>query len=151
MRVILQRVKYACVEVEQKLVGEISYGLLVLLGISINDSTEDVDWLVKKILALRIFNDVEGKMNYSVEDVKGQVLIVSQFTLFANCKKGNRPSFTQSAPPSIAIPLYEAFLNTVRERFPGKVACGVFGADMKVELLNDGPVTIILDTEQKGE
>jgi len=149
MRLVLQRVSFACVQVNNEIVGEIGYGLLVFLGISPLDTEDDIDWLIKKLIALRIFNDIEGKMNFSVVDVKGQILVISQFTLFANCHKGNRPSFTGSASPTIAIPLYESFVERLKNNFSGKVATGIFGADMKVELLNDGPVTIILDSHNK--
>ena len=147
MRVVIQRVSRASVEVEREIVGEVGQGLLVLLGVGHDDLEKDADWLVKKIIQLRIFNDAEEKMNLSVQDVKGEILVISQFTLFADYKKGNRPSFIRSAPPAVAIPLYEKFLELLRNQFQGKVACGIFGASMKVDLVNDGPVTIVMDTD----
>lgn len=149
MRAVIQRVSEASVTIEGNITGQIEKGLLVLLGIAPDDTREDIDWLIKKMIQLRIFNDEEGKMNLSIQDVKGDFLIVSQFTLFADCKKGNRPSYTRSAPPMIAIPLYERFLAELKKQFEGKVEAGIFGADMKVRLLNDGPVTILLDTRNK--
>lgn len=148
MRAVIQRVQHANVVVEGNIVGEIGQGLLVLLGIAPTDTQADIDRLVKKIVTMRIFNDAEDKMNLSVADVGGEILVISQFTLFADTKKGNRPSYIRAAAPAIAIPLYEAFLASLRSQFTGKVAEGIFGADMKVSLLNDGPVTIWLDSEQ---
>lgn len=149
MRTVIQRVRFSKVEVEGKTVGEIPAGLLVLLGVTHDDSAADIDWLVRKIPQLRIFNDEQGKMNLSVQDIGGDILVISQFTLYANSKKGNRPSYIRSAPPEISIPLYEAFVDTLRQQFPGQVATGEFGADMAVSLLNDGPVTIILDSREQ--
>jgi D-tyrosyl-tRNA(Tyr) deacylase len=146
MRVILQRVSHAKVEVEGRITGEIAGGLLVLLGVTHDDTLTDIDWLVKKIIQLRIFRDAEGKMNLSVQDVNGGILIISQFTLFADSKKGNRPSYIRSAPPAVSVPLYEQFIAQMRTVFSGTVQTGEFGADMKVSLLNDGPVTIFLDS-----
>lgn len=146
MRTIIQRVTHAKVEVEGRITGQIGQGLLILLGVTHADTDQDIEWLVKKIPNLRIFNDPEGKMNLSVTDVGGDLLVVSQFTLYADAKKGNRPSYIRSAPPDFSIPMYERFLARMREAFPGKVETGEFGADMKVSLLNDGPVTILLDT-----
>ena len=117
------------------------------MGVGQDDNEKDADWLVKKIIQLRIFNDLEDKMNLSVQDNGGEILVISQFTLFAAYKKGNRPSFIQSAPPATAILLYEKFLELLRQQFSGKVECGIFGAAMKVDLLNDGPVTIVMDTK----
>ncbi|MCL4128849.1 UNVERIFIED_CONTAM: hypothetical protein GTU68_019064 [Idotea baltica] len=148
MRALIQRVSFAKVEVEQQIIGEISNGLMVLLGVTHEDAQTDIDWLVKKITQLRIFNDDNGKMNLSVTDLKGEILVISQFTLFANSKKGNRPSYTRSAPPDISIPLYEQFVASLKNIFEGKVETGSFGAEMKVSLLNDGPVTIMLDSRQ---
>jgi D-aminoacyl-tRNA deacylase len=148
MRAVIQRVSHARVEINAATIGEIGQGLLVLLGVTHEDGTEDIDWLVKKLVQLRIFNDAEGKMNLSVEDVKGGILVVSQFTLYADSKKGNRPSYIRSAPPAVAVPLYEQFLDALRSRFAGPIATGEFGAMMAVSLLNDGPVTIILDSRQ---
>ena len=122
---------------------------MVLLGIEDSDSQEDINWLVRKITNLRIFGDEEGKMNFSLSDINGEALVVSQFTLFASTKKGNRPSFTKSAKPEIAIPLYEQFIKSLQSEITTEVKTGVFGADMKVQLINDGPVTILLDTKNK--
>lgn len=122
---------------------------MVLLGIEDSDSQEDINWLVRKITNLRIFGDEEGKMNFSLSDINGEALVVSQFTLFASTKKGNRPSFTKSAKPEIAIPLYEQFIKSLQSEITTEVKIGVFGADMKVQLINDGPVTILLDTKNK--
>ncbi|MEM6768749.1 MAG: D-aminoacyl-tRNA deacylase [Bacteroidota bacterium] len=149
MRALIQRVSHASVEVEGKTLGSIQQGLLVLLGIAHEDTETDQDWLIRKVLNLRIFSDKEGKMNLSVKDIQGEILLISQFTLFANSKKGNRPSYIRSAPPAISIPMYERFLDELQAQFPGKVASGEFGADMKVSLLNDGPVTILLDSQQQ--
>ena len=149
MRVVLQRVASASVTVEYKIVGEIQKGILVLVGIEDADSQEDIDWLVTKITQLRIFGDDNGVMNLSVEEVNGEVLVVSQFTLHAATKKGNRPSYIKAARPEIAIPIYEKFVNTLENKLGKKVPTGIFGADMKVALLNDGPVTIIIDSKNK--
>lgn len=148
MRALIQRVSTAKVVIEGEISGEIGPGLLVLLGITHEDSEKDIDWLIRKITQLRIFSDQDGKMNLSVQDVQGGLLVISQFTLFADSKKGNRPSYTQSAPPQVAIPLYEKFLNKLGQSFVGKIETGKFGADMKVSLLNDGPVTIMLDSKE---
>lgn len=149
MRVVLQRVASASVTVEDKIVGEIQKGIVVLVGIEDADTQEDIDWLVTKITQLRIFGDDNGVMNLSVEDVNGDVLVVSQFTLHAATKKGNRPSYIKAARPEIAIPIYEKFVNTLENKLGKKVPTGIFGADMKVALLNDGPVTIIIDSKNK--
>lgn len=146
MRLVIQRVKTARVDVAGKTVGQIDQGLFVLLGIHQEDSSKDVDWLIQKLIKIRIFNDEQGKMNYSVRDVQGQLLLVSQFTLYAACKKGNRPSYTRAARPEQAIPLYEEFIAKAEAELDQKVATGQFGADMQIELNNDGPVTIILDS-----
>jgi len=145
MRVVLQRVRRARVLIEDKEVGAIDLGLLVLLGIAIQDTQEQAKWLADKIVGLRIFSDDEGKMNRSVQEVGGAVLIVSQFTLHGDCRKGRRPSFLAAAGPEQAIPLYEAFIDAVKSHGV-PVATGRFGADMQVELVNDGPVTLILDS-----
>ncbi|TNE75964.1 MAG: D-tyrosyl-tRNA(Tyr) deacylase [Bacteroidetes bacterium] len=147
MRALIQRVSRASVSVNNEIVGAIDQGLMVLLGIAHDDSTNDIDWLVGKITNMRIFSDEEGKMNLSVQDVKGQILVVSQFTLHASTKKGNRPSFIEAARPEIAIPLYEKFKTELGKIVP--IASGEFGADMKVSLINDGPVTIWLDSQNK--
>jgi len=149
MRVVLQRVASASVTIEDKIVGEIQKGILALVGIEDADSQEDIDWLVTKITQLRIFGDENGVMNFSVEEVNGEVLVVSQFTLHAATKKGNRPSYIKAARPEIAIPIYEKFVNTLENKLGKKVPTGIFGADMKVALLNDGPVTIIMDSKNK--
>lgn len=149
MRAILQRVSAAQVRVQDQIIGEIGSGLLVLLGIAHDDASSDIDWLLKKIIQLRIFNDADDKMNLSVVDVGGSILVVSQFTLFADAKKGNRPSYIRSAPPAISIPLYEEFVTTLRSRFEGPIATGEFGAHMAISLVNDGPVTIVLDSRQQ--
>lgn len=149
MRILVQRVTKASVEVEGNEIGAISNGLLVLLGITREDGSTDIEWLVGKLLRLRIFNDEAGKMNRSVEDIGGGILVISQFTLFADTKKGNRPSYIRSAPPPVAIPLYEAFLSHLRNKFEGPIATGEFGAYMKVNLCNDGPVTLMLDSHQR--
>ena len=150
MRALIQRVSHAAVEVENQTVGKIDAGLLVLLGITTEDDEQDIQWLIKKIIQLRIFNDEEGKMNRSVQDIGGDLLVISQFTLFADCKKGNRPSYIRSAHPDIAIPIYEQFLKLLQMQFSGNVETGEFGAAMKVNLLNDGPVTLMLDSKQKS-
>lgn len=149
MRAVIQRVSEARVVVDEKTVGEIDAGLLILLGIHENDGEEDVKYLVQKIPALRIFNDPEGKMNLSVLDVGGGLLVISQFTLFAQTKKGNRPSYITAARPEHAIPLYELFNQGLTDAINKKVEKGIFGANMKVQLINDGPVTIILDSQNK--
>ena len=149
MRVILQRVSEASVTIDHQVYSQIDKGLLILLGIEENDSQEDIDWLVKKTINMRIFGDEEGKMNLSVLDIEGEILVVSQFTLYASTKKGNRPSFIKSAKPDIAIPLYESFISKMNQTIKKEVKTGVFGADMKVQLINDGPVTISLDSKNK--
>ncbi len=146
MRLVVQRVKNAQVEVEQNIAGKIESGFLVLLGVTHKDTTEQADYLVKKLCNLRVFSDENDKMNLSIRDVKGELLIVSQFTLYANCQDGNRPSFTNAAKPEQANELYEYFCKKCEDNGI-KVEKGIFGADMKVSLLNDGPVTIILERE----
>jgi D-tyrosyl-tRNA(Tyr) deacylase len=149
MKVVLQRVASASVTVEDKIVGEIQKGIVVLVGIENADLQEDIDWLVTKITQLRIFGDENGVMNLSVEEVNGDVLVVSQFTLHAATKKGNRPSYIKAARPEVAIPMYEKFVSSLETKLGKKVPTGIFGADMKVALLNDGPVTIIIDSKNK--
>ncbi|MCX8482223.1 MAG: D-aminoacyl-tRNA deacylase [Crocinitomicaceae bacterium] len=149
MRVVLQRVASASVTIEEKMVAEIQKGVLVLVGIEDADTQEDIDWLVTKITQLRIFGDENEVMNLSVEEVNGDVLVVSQFTLHAATKKGNRPSYIKAARPEIAIPLYEKFVSSLETKLGKKVPTGIFGADMKVALLNDGPVTIIIDSKNR--
>lgn len=146
MRVVVQRVKHASVTINGTVNGKINNGFLVLLGVQSTDSEQDVDYLVKKVTNLRIFSDENDKMNLSLKDVNGELLIVSQFTLYANCKEGNRPSFVEAAKPDVAIPLYEYFVSECTKIIP-VVETGIFGADMKVDLLNDGPVTIIMDSK----
>jgi D-aminoacyl-tRNA deacylase len=145
---VIQRVSEASVTISNKEVSRISNGLLILLGIEEADNDEDIDWLTKKVANLRIFSDEEGKMNLSLLDIGGEVLVVSQFTLHALTKKGNRPSYIRAASPDVAIPLYEAFVKKM-ESFGRPVLTGEFGADMQVGLVNDGPVTIIIDTKNK--
>lgn len=146
MRVMIQRVSSAQVQVEEETIGQIGQGLLVFLGVGHGDTKEMADKFVDKLLKLRIFADEEGKTNKSVADIHGEILVVSQFTLYADCRKGNRPSFLQTGSPQEAEELYEYFKDRVREQY-GKVACGSFGADMKVSLLNDGPFTIFWDSD----
>ena len=146
MRVVVQRVKHASVTINGTVNGKINNGFLVLLGVQSTDSEQDVDYLVKKVTNLRIFSDENDKMNLSLKDVNGELLIVSQFTLYANCKEGNRPSFVEAAKPDVAIPLYEYFVSECKKIIP-VVETGIFGADMKDDLLNDGPVTIIMDSK----
>ena len=147
MRVTIQRVSEASVLINQKVKSEIKQGLVLLLGISSDDCSDDIEWLCKKITSLRIFSDEQGKMNQSLIDVKGQILLISQFTLFASTKKGNRPSFIRSAHPDIAIPLYEEFHKYLEQLLDTPIASGEFGADMKVRLCNVGPVTINIDSK----
>lgn len=147
MRVVLQRVKHASVTIDGKLFSEIGKGMLILLGIEDSDTQADIDWLCNKLVKLRIFEDGDNAMNLSISQVDGEFLIVSQFTLFATTKKGNRPGFTRAARPETAIPLYEKFIETLNQLYGKQSKTGVFGADMKVDLLNDGPVTIVMDTK----
>lgn len=149
MRLVIQRVREASVTIDNSIVGSISSGLLVLLGIETKDTEEDIDWCLTKLFNMRIFSDENGKMNLSLLDVKGNLLVVSQFTLHASTKKGNRPSFIAAARPEQAIPLYESFIEKAKNLTPSKVETGEFGADMKVSLVNDGPVTIIIDSQNK--
>ena len=149
MKVVIQRVLKASVTIEGEKVAEIENGLLILLGIVEDDSQEDINWLSRKIVNLRIFGDENGVMNASLKDTNGNVIVVSQFTLHASTKKGNRPSYIKAAKPEVAIPLYEGFVNQLEKDLDKKVQTGQFGADMKVDLLNDGPVTIIIDTKNK--
>ncbi|GAB3828758.1 D-aminoacyl-tRNA deacylase [Pontibacter rugosus] len=149
MRVVIQRVTQATVEIEGKVKGQISLGLLLLVGITADDTEEDLKWMAGKIAGLRIFSDADAKMNLSLQDVQGDALLISQFTLYASTKKGNRPSYVNAAPPAVAVPLYERFVVLMEQALGKPVQTGEFGADMKVSLLNDGPVTIIMDTKQK--
>ena len=149
MRAVIQRVSRASVTVEEKIVSKIQQGLLIFLGIEDTDAQEDQIWLSKKIANLRIFNDENGVMNNSLLQINGDAIVVSQFTLHASTKKGNRPSYIKAAKPDIAIPIYEGFIKQFERDLSKKVGTGIFGADMKIDLLNDGPVTIIIDTKNK--
>lgn len=149
MRAVVQKVKYSSVTVDNEIIGKIDNGFMILLGVTHEDTLKEVEWLSKKIKDLRIFEDQDGKMNLSLEDVKGEVLIISQFTLYGNCIKGRRPSFTDAAKPNHAENLYNKFIEKF-QYFGIKTQTGKFGADMKVELLNDGPVTMIIDTKDVG-
>ncbi|WP_054851927.1 D-aminoacyl-tRNA deacylase [Olleya sp. ITB9] len=149
MKAVIQRVSKASVTINNTEVASINNGLLVLLGIVLEDTEEDINWLVKKITNCRIFNDDNQVMNLSLLDTKGEVIVVSQFTLHASTKKGNRPSYIKAARPEVAIPLYETFIKNLQSVLPSKVQTGQFGADMKVRLLNDGPITIIMDSKNK--
>lgn len=148
MRVVIQRVSEASVKVDGIIVGEIKHGLMLLVGVEENDQETDAEWLVQKILNLRIFGDKNGKLNLSVTDIKGEILCISQFTLIADYKKGNRPSFIKAAKPEKAIPLFDFFKNELKKS-DLKIESGIFGADMKVSLVNDGPVTILMDSQTK--
>ncbi len=150
MLAVLQRVTEASVTIEGAVKGKIGPGLLILLGITHTDAAEDVEWLAKKLVNLRIFGDAEGKMNLALPDVGGDMLLISQFTLHASTKKGNRPSFIEAARPETAIPLYEAVIKALEKELGKPIQTGEFGADMKVALLNDGPVTIILDSKNRN-
>ena len=149
MRAVIQRVQHASVTIDGKLKSRIQKGFLVLLGIEDADTEEDMEWLARKIVALRVFDDEQGVMNRNIQDAGGEILVVSQFTLMASYKKGNRPSWIRAARHEHAIPLYEAFTERLSQDLPGRVLTGEFGADMQVELLNDGPVTICMDTKNK--
>lgn len=145
MRVVLQRVTRASVAVDGSVVGRIGHGLLLLVGFTGDDGAQALEWMANKVLGLRVFNDAQGRMNLSLGEVSGDVLVVSQFTLYGDTRKGRRPSFIRAAGPDVAVPLYEGFVALLRERAPGKVETGVFGAMMDVELVNDGPVTLVLE------
>lgn len=149
MIAVLQRVSEASVTIEREVVGRIQQGLMILLGVEGRDSEEDIDWLAKKIVTMRIFSDSEDKMNLSCEDINGGYLVVSQFTLHASTKKGNRPSFINAARPEQAIPLYQKFIDTLHQLTGKDIQSGEFGADMKVALINDGPVTILIDSQDR--
>ena len=149
MKVVLQRVSQASVTVDSKIIADIQKGLLVLVGIEDSDSQEDIEWLVGKIIKMRIFCDDNDVMNCSVQDVDGDIIVVSQFTLHASTKKGNRPSYIKASKPEFAIPMYENFVKFLEKEFNKKVQTGIFGADMKVSLLNDGPVTILIDSKNR--
>ena len=149
MKIVVQRVKEANVKVDNEIVGKISEGLMLLIGVDEDDDTNDADWLIKKIIDLRIFSDQEGKMNLSVKDISGEILCISQFTLISDYKKGNRPSYIKAAKPEKAIPLFEYFKSEIAKSGL-KIESGIFGADMKVSLLNDGPLTLVLDSITKA-
>jgi len=149
MRVVIQRVQEAAVRVANTVVGQIGQGLLVLVGIETEDGEEDIQWLSHKMVNLRIFNDEEGVMNKSVQDIGGSILLISQFTLHAATQKGNRPSYIKAARPEIAIPLYERMIEVLNAALPNSIATGIFGADMQVSLINDGPVTILMDSKKR--
>jgi D-aminoacyl-tRNA deacylase len=149
MRVVIQRVSEANVKVDNIIIGAIEIGLMVLVGVEDADTSEDILWLANKIVQMRIFNEEAGLMNKSVQDVHGNILLISQFTLHANTKKGNRPSFIKAARPEKAIPLYEEMISTLTKLLNKEIACGQFGADMKVSLVNDGPVTIFMDSKNR--
>lgn len=149
MRIVIQRTTEASVKIEGSVHGEINRGMVILLGIESEDTKEDADWLIQKIVGLRIFSDDEGKMNLSSQDVNGEFLVISQFTLHESTKKGNRPSYIKAARPEVAIPLYEYFIEELMVKSESKVATGVFGAGMKVSLINDGPVTIWIDSKNR--
>ena len=149
MRAVIQRVQHASVTIDSELKSRIQKGFLVLLGIEDADTEEDTEWLARKIISLRVFDDEQGVMNRNIQDAGGEILVVSQFTLMASYKKGNRPSWIRAARHEHAIPLYEAFTERLAQDLPGRVQTGEFGADMQVELLNDGPVTICMDTKNK--
>ncbi|MCX2573330.1 D-aminoacyl-tRNA deacylase [Pedobacter sandarakinus] len=149
MRAVLQRVTEASCQVDGQVTGKIATGFLVLLGIEDADTMEDLDWLAQKIVGMRVFADENDLMNKALADVNGEILLISQFTLFATTKKGNRPGFTRAARPDVAIPLYEKMIDKLSALLGKKIATGIFGADMKINLLNDGPVTIIIDTKNK--
>lgn len=149
MRTVIQRVKSAAVKVNDNITGEIGVGLLIFVGIEDADNEEDIEWLSNKLINLRIFNDGEGVMNVNVMDAGGNMLVVSQFTLHASTKKGNRPSYIKAAKPEISVPLYEKFVSRLSQLTGKTIATGIFGADMQVQLVNDGPVTIIIDSKNK--
>lgn len=149
MRIVIQRVTQASVTIDNQVKGEIGHGLLLLAGFTAEDTEEDLKWMASKVVQLRIFSDSEDKMNLSVQDVQGDLLVISQFTLYALTKKGNRPSYINAAPPALAIPLYERFVALLEQAMGKKVQTGEFGADMKVALLNDGPVTITIDSKNR--
>ena len=149
MRILIQRTTEASVKIDGKIVGFIENGFVVLVGIEHEDETSDADWLIQKLIGLRIFSDDNGKMNLSIQEIDGSFLVISQFTLHASTKKGNRPSYIKASKPDIAVPLYESFVQQMELELGKKVQTGRFGADMKVSLVNDGPVTIIMDTKNK--
>lgn len=149
MRTVIQKVKRAVLRINSEVYSEIGEGLLVLLGIEDSDTMEDIDWLAAKICKLRIFDDEKGVMNLSVEDIHGEIMVVSQFTLHASCRKGNRPTYLRASKPEFSEPMYNKFVGRIEQIFSGPVKTGVFGADMQIELVNNGPTTIIIDTKNK--
>lgn len=149
MRVVIQRVSEASVTIENQLKSTIDKGLLILLGIEDSDNTNDIEWLCNKIVNMRIFDDTDGRMNFSIKDINGSILLISQFTLFAETKKGNRPSYIRAAKPAIAIALYEQFIRQLEVALEKPIATGEFGADMRVQLINNGPVTICMDSKDR--
>ncbi len=149
MRVVIQRVSEASVKVDDQIAGTIHKGLLVLIGVEDADTKEDIEWISSKIVNLRIFDDASGVMNLSVKDIDGEILLVSQFTLHAATKKGNRPSYIKASKPAIAIPMYEQLIDQLKNDLGKEIPTGIFGADMKVQLVNDGPVTIVMDSKNK--
>lgn len=149
MRVVIQRVTESSVSIDGKVYGAIGAGMMILVGIEGEDTSEDIAWLTSKIVNLRIFDDENGVMNRSIKDIDGEILVISQFTLHASTKKGNRPSYIKAAKPEISIPLYEEFKCTLAKELGKDIKCGIFGAEMKVSLINDGPVTILIDTKNK--
>ncbi|MDF9830541.1 D-aminoacyl-tRNA deacylase [Parabacteroides sp. PF5-6] len=149
MRTVIQRVTRASVTIDGEIKSQINKGLMILVGIEDKDAQEDIEWLSKKIINLRVFDDENGVMNRSILDIQGEIMVVSQFTLHASTKKGNRPSYIKASKPDIAIPLYEAFCAEISQQLGRKVATGEFGADMKIELVNDGPVTILIDSQAR--
>ena len=149
MRVVIQRVSSASVQINNTINGSIQKGLMILVGIEDADTIEDINWLASKIVNLRIFNDAQGIMNCSLKEVDGDILLISQFTLHASTKKGNRPSYINASKPPIAIPMYELLINTLNKELGKPIATGIFGADMQVSLVNDGPVTIVIDSKNK--
>lgn len=149
MRVVLQRVKEASVSIEGSIINSIQKGMLLFIGVEEKDNQEDIEWLSAKICKLRIFNDTEGLMNLCIKDTNGEILVISQFTLYASTKKGNRPSFIKAAKPEIAIPIYEKFIHQLETDLGRKIKTGKFAADMQIQIINDGPVTIIIDTKNK--
>ena len=150
MKVVIQRVLEASVMIDGAVHNQINQGFVVLLGIGQTDDEQDINYLAQKILGLRVFSDHQGKMNYSLDDVNGEILLISQFTLFASTKKGNRPSYIDAAPPGMAMPLYEKFIEVIEASIGSRLKTGIFGADMKVRLINDGPVTIQIDSKNKA-
>lgn len=149
MKVVIQRVTESSVEIEGKIHGQIGPGMMILVGIEAEDDMSDIEWLTSKIVNLRIFDDENGVMNRSIKDVDGEILVISQFTLHASTKKGNRPSYIKAARPEISVPLYEDFKKILTRDLGKNIQCGIFGAEMKVSLINDGPVTIIIDTKNR--